>query len=593
MNVSSPMRSTPCCSSDNQDRLTAAIHDKDIYHKMMMELIITSSHDKDSSLAKISSRKKSTKTVTNLDSFFRKGNKADDVESDDDDDGFDDNDTIAATMDIMFHQQEVNSKKTINFNKNMKYHHDDFTDVTVTETDCSLNGSSWHSSTSQKSTNSSSTGTSRSFLPPHLERLHAGAISSAEPPSVKVFEWNSAVMVTEASNTDNTADGMAAGLKTRRLLGEGFFGKVYLVGRGDSSAPSLDSNNEAVVSNFNSGRQYYALKKLSKYHLLCEDQIHTVLREKHILQLCHHHPGIVTLYTAYQDASYLYFLQSYIPGGELFTFLHNEQYSHILSERSVQFYAACITDALWYLHCGMINQPIVFRDLKPENIMINAKGYPVMIDFGYAKILTPTQPQNNTSDDENCEKAATTAASISSMKTYTLCGTSKYLSPEMIEGKGHNCSTDYWSLGIVVYELLSAGEHPFEFYQNMDDLSLYRSIVDADYIPLPDEMSAAGMDFVDQLLNKDSTLRIGSTERHDYNPVLSHTWLRHWDITALRQQTHPAPWIPALENSIDTKYFDGVPRTLSGSDHDSDDSFTINERDSCLTMKEQALFADF
>ena len=108
----------------------------------------------------------------------------------------------------------------------------------------------------------------------------------------------------------------------------------------------------------------YALKKLSKYHLLCEDQVENTLREKQILQRLHH-PGIVRLVAAHQDGSFLYLLQDFCQGGELFSLLHinkNNEAPSRLPEKQCQFYTACLADALWYIHC----QNIVYRDLKPE-----------------------------------------------------------------------------------------------------------------------------------------------------------------------------------------------------------------------------------
>ena len=113
------------------------------------------------------------------------------------------------------------------------------------------------------------------------------------------------------------------------------------------------------------------------------------MREKEILQLCSH-PNIVSLFATNQDASSLYLLQSFIPGGDLFNMIHHistrdsdgtiTKYEHhpVLSdETNVQFYIACIADALWYLHCGLsnsiesTNRSVVYRDLKQENVMIN------------------------------------------------------------------------------------------------------------------------------------------------------------------------------------------------------------------------------
>ena len=83
----------------------------------------------------------------------------------------------------------------------------------------------------------------------------------------------------------------------------------------------------------------------------------------------------------------------------------------------------------------MHSKNVVYRDLKPENILINKNGYLKLTDFGFAKQL------------EN-------------EKTYTLCGTPEYLAPEIILNKGHGKAVDWWTLGILLYEMLE-GIDPF------------------------------------------------------------------------------------------------------------------------------------
>lgn len=324
-------------------------------------------------------------------------------------------------------------------------------------------------------------------------------------------------------------------LKRHRLLGEGFFGQVWLVESDD--------------------HQPYALKQLSKFDLLCEDQVEAVIREKQImLQL--HHPGIVKLLASHQDDTSLYLLQDFYQGGELFSLLHRSKNS-MLPESSCQFYISCLTDALWYMH----SHSIIYRDCKPENIMIDGQGYPVLIDLGYAKTI-PSKGE----------------------KTYTLCGTPKYLPPEMIEGAGHTFTADYWSLGVVLYEMLS-GEHPFVFWEGVDEMSLYGSISEADYLELPEQLvSKECEDIVDKLLIKKPESRLGAIESNSKNEILEHAWLRpSLNLTAQRRKTIQAPWIPAADNPLDDRHFDPI-------DEDGD---SLSGDNPPLTGAEQERFADF
>jgi len=199
--------------------------------------------------------------------------------------------------------------------------------------------------------------------------------------------------------------------------------------------------------------------------------------------------------------------------------------------------------------------------LLVDSILINAAGYPVLVDFGYAKVLKKGE------------------------QAMTLCGTPKYLAPEIIQGGGHTYSVDYWALGVIVYEML-CGEHPFEFWPNMDDLSLFGSIVEAEYLALPiDTVSAAAIDLVDQLLVKNPARRLGSTERADHNEILQHQWLQSQDVPALRRQLIQAPWIPVVEGDRDDRHFDFVP--------DEEDGSLLSGDGPPLTMTEQAQFAGF
>ena len=133
----------------------------------------------------------------------------------------------------------------------------------------------------------------------------------------------------------------------------------------------------------------------------------------------------------FQKSFRIYFILDFIQGGELFTHLTEEKR---FSEYKTKFYAAQIALSLGYLQ----DSNIIYRDLKPENILINRNGYIKLADFGLAKI---TNPQGN--EDPN-----------------SFCGTPEYLSPEMIEGTGHDHTLDWWALGILIYEMI-IGIPPF------------------------------------------------------------------------------------------------------------------------------------
>jgi CRP-like cAMP-binding protein len=164
-------------------------------------------------------------------------------------------------------------------------------------------------------------------------------------------------------------------LERHTILGEGNFGQVWLV-------------SERLPD---SSRHPYALKIQAKSFLAEEGQIASVIEEKRIMMKMHH-PFIIKLFQTYQDEHFVYMLLELVQGGELFSVMHPGAEFRCLPEAQVKFYAMAIADALAYMHRGKY----VFRDLKPENVMIDQFGYPVVIDFGFAKYV----PE----------------------KTYTLCG---------------------------------------------------------------------------------------------------------------------------------------------------------------------------
>jgi len=195
-----------------------------------------------------------------------------------------------------------------------------------------------------------------------------------------------------------------------KVLGRGSFGKVCLV-------------------EYKPTKEIYAMKSLKKDVLIDQDQIENTLLEKKILETLDH-PFLVELIFCFQTEERLYFVMPFLRGGELFQHLRRFR---IFDEEKVKFYSSQIGLALDHLH----KYGYVYRDLKPENILMDDEGYLKLADFGMAKHLKEK--------DE---------------KTMSFCGTPEYLAPEIITGEGHNRSADWWSFGILIYEML-CGIPPF------------------------------------------------------------------------------------------------------------------------------------
>lgn len=294
-------------------------------------------------------------------------------------------------------------------------------------------------------------------------------------------------------------------LKRIKLLGEGLFGKVWLV--------------EADKAKIGQEDNLFALKSQSKADdTRGRDALDAIRKEIQVMKDLDH-PNIATLMQTFEDDDSLYMLMGFLPGGELLGRIYQETPTGDLSsgmcEDHARFYSYVIADTLAFIH----SRDYVFRDLKPENVMIDADGYPVIVDFGFTKHI----PEG---------------------KTYTFCGTPNYVAPEVILSSGHNRSVDHWALGITLYEIV-VGENPF-FFEGMDHMTLYETIYRDDPYPLKPEdgRSMELIDLVGRLLEKDPTKRLGMLAG-GMDDVLSHSWFDTIDTLKLCSKTLPAPWRPS------------------------------------------------
>jgi serine/threonine protein kinase len=286
-----------------------------------------------------------------------------------------------------------------------------------------------------------------------------------------------------------------------RVIGRGSYGKVQLVrSKGDKCL--------------------YAMKSLRKRALRDSDQLDQTMVERNVL-LKTVHPFLVGAHWAFQSDDKIFLVLDYVPGGELFSRLREEQK---FTEDRTRLYAAEVLLGLGFLHA----QGFVYRDLKPENILVDRDGHLRITDFGLVKT----------------EMAGAAA------KTGTFCGTPDYIAPEMLQGLPYTRAVDWWSYGILVYEML-CGMTPF-FDENSS--KMYRMVIN-DPVRYPGELSARAKDLIGRLLEKNPALRLGACEA-DVEEIKAHAFFSeiHWDAL-LRKEIEPA-WKPQLKSEVDVGNFD-------------------------------------
>lgn len=307
------------------------------------------------------------------------------------------------------------------------------------------------------------------------------------------------------------------------ILGTGTFGVVKLVQHATSS-------------------ETYALKILQKQQIVQYQQQENVMNEKNILMQSTH-PFILRLFATYQDKNRLYMLLELVQGGELFTLLHNSENKRLPDDHA-RFYAACVVDALHYLH----DLSIVYRDLKPENLMIDTHGYIKVVDFGFAKKVTS--------------------------QTFTLCGTPEYLAPELVLQKGHNRAVDYWAIGVLIYEMIR-GHSPFADLARNEQITVCRNIVRRKY-SFSKSFPPAARDIVNRLLQKNPHERLGMNS--DAGEIKKHPWFKKTDFETLRAKKLSTPWKPDVSDNTDVSFFDEYEEEIqeleySGNDQSWADKF--------------------
>ncbi|XP_049850436.1 uncharacterized protein LOC126322605 [Schistocerca gregaria] len=307
-----------------------------------------------------------------------------------------------------------------------------------------------------------------------------------------------------------------------RILGRGGVGKVYLV--------RLKNTDKL-----------FAMKVLKQDEMIQKNKVKRVLTEREILATANH-PFIVNLYYSFQTRSRLYFVMDYCAGGEFYRTIQTQP-NKCLTEDQIRFYAAEVLLALEYLHM----MGFIYRDLKPENILLHASGHIRLTDFDLCKAsVTPV----NVRVIQSMMGNSVALVAEPSLVTNSFVGTEEYLAPEVIKGRGYRASVDWWTFGILLYEMLY-GITPFRGVNRYDTFSK----IEKSQLKFPDRqhssVSKECKNLIRKLLLHDPKKRLGS--EHGATEIRAHPFFGKITWPLLLNMTPPL--VPTLSGPQDTRYF--------------------------------------
>ncbi|GJM96380.1 hypothetical protein PR202_ga13208 [Eleusine coracana subsp. coracana] len=293
----------------------------------------------------------------------------------------------------------------------------------------------------------------------------------------------------------------------------------------------------------------FAIKVLRKADMIRKNAVESILAERDIL-ITVRNPFVVRFFYSFTSRDNLYLVMEYLNGGDLYSLLRN---LGCLDEDVARVYLAEVVLALEYLH----SMQIVHRDLKPDNLLIAHDGHIKLTDFGLSKVglINSTDDLSGPAvsgasfygEDEPQMSEVEQVDHRERRQNRSAVGTPDYLAPEILLGTGHGASADWWSVGVILFELI-VGIPPFnaEHPQNIFDNILNRKIP---WPHVPKEMSFEARDLIDKLLTEDPQ-RLGANGASE---VKQHPFFKDisWDTLA-RQK---AAFVPSSDSAFDTSYF--------------------------------------
>uniref|UniRef100_A0A8C9Z7W9 Protein kinase C n=1 Tax=Sander lucioperca TaxID=283035 RepID=A0A8C9Z7W9_SANLU len=282
-----------------------------------------------------------------------------------------------------------------------------------------------------------------------------------------------------------------------KMLGKGSFGKVFL-------------------AELKKSGHFYAVKALKKDVVLMDDDVECTMVERRVLSLAWENPFLTHLYCTFQTKENLFFVMECLNGGDLMFHIQN---CHKFDLHRATFYAAEIICGLQFLH----SKGIIYRDLKLDNVLLDSEGHIKIADFGMCK--------------ENMQDES---------RTSTFCGTPDYIAPEILLGQKYNSSVDWWSFGVLLYEML-IGQSPFH---GRDEEELFQSIR-TDNPVYPRWLTKDAKDILIKLFVREPEERLGVKGN-----IRQHGFFSSTDWNSLEQRKVAPPFRPTLTSPSDCSNFD-------------------------------------
>uniref|UniRef100_A0A804N4J4 non-specific serine/threonine protein kinase n=1 Tax=Zea mays TaxID=4577 RepID=A0A804N4J4_MAIZE len=297
----------------------------------------------------------------------------------------------------------------------------------------------------------------------------------------------------------------------------------------------------------------FAIKVLRKADMIRKNAVESILAERDIL-ISARNPFVVRFFYSFTCRENLYLVMEYLNGGDLYSLLRN---LGCLDEDMARTYIAELLQwkqvlALEYLH----SMNVIHRDLKPDNLLISRDGHIKLTDFGLSKVGLINSTDDLSGPDVSCALVGEHQPADAEQREQkrrqrqkqAAVGTPDYLAPEILLGMAHGPTADWWSVGVILFELLVGippfnAEHPQIIFDNI----MNREIP---WPHVPEELSSEAYDLIDRLLMENPVQRLGATGAGE---VKAHPFFKdiNWDMLA-RQKV---AFIPSTDDEYDTSYF--------------------------------------